>query len=98
MLHVQARVRAAFISDLHLGTRECQAGQIAAFLRRVEMQTLYLVGDVVDLWSMRRGTDARADLAPPDARDRLATRMRLAPETRFAAIPASGQWKTPRRR
>lgn len=55
MLHVQARVRAAFISDLHLGARECQALEIAAFLRRVEMDTLYLVGDVVDLWSMRRG-------------------------------------------
>jgi len=55
MLHVQVRVRAAFISDLHLGTRECQAGAIAEFLRRVEMETLYLVGDVVDLWHMRRG-------------------------------------------
>src|SRR5262245_40633473 len=55
MLHIQARVRAAFISDLHLGARECQAGEIAAFLQRVEMDTLYLVGDVVDLWSMRRG-------------------------------------------
>jgi UDP-2,3-diacylglucosamine pyrophosphatase LpxH len=54
-LQVQARVRAAFISDLHLGTRECQADEIAAFLRRVEMETLYLVGDIVDLWSMRRG-------------------------------------------
>jgi UDP-2,3-diacylglucosamine pyrophosphatase LpxH len=55
MLHIQARVRTAFISDLHLGARECQAGEIAAFLQRVEMDTLYLVGDVVDLWSMRRG-------------------------------------------
>ncbi len=55
MLHVRARVRAAFISDLHLGTRECQAEEIAAFLQQVEMDTLYLVGDVVDLWSMRRG-------------------------------------------
>jgi UDP-2,3-diacylglucosamine pyrophosphatase LpxH len=55
MLHVQARVRAAFISDLHLGTRECQATAIAQFLRGVEMETLYLVGDVVDLWHMRRG-------------------------------------------
>jgi UDP-2,3-diacylglucosamine pyrophosphatase LpxH len=55
MLHVQARVRAAFISDLHLGARECQAGEIADFLRRVEMEELYLVGDIVDLWSMRRG-------------------------------------------
>jgi UDP-2,3-diacylglucosamine pyrophosphatase LpxH len=55
MLHVQTRVRAAFISDLHLGARECQAGEIADFLRRVEMEELYLVGDIVDLWNMRRG-------------------------------------------
>jgi len=55
MLHPQARVRAAFISDLHLGARECQAEEIAGFLRQVEMETLYLVGDVVDLWNMRRG-------------------------------------------
>lgn len=50
-----ARVRAVFMSDLHLGTRECQAEQILAFLRSVETETLYLVGDVVDLWRMRRG-------------------------------------------
>ncbi len=50
-----ARVRTAFISDLHLGARECQAVEIASFLRTVEMEELYLVGDVVDLWSMRRG-------------------------------------------
>ncbi len=55
MLHVQTRVRAAFMSDLHLGARECQAGEIADFLRRVEMEELYLVGDIVDLWNMRRG-------------------------------------------
>jgi UDP-2,3-diacylglucosamine pyrophosphatase LpxH len=55
MLHVQARVRAAFISDLHLGARECQAEEIAHFLRRVQMDELYLVGDIVDLWNMRRG-------------------------------------------
>lgn len=50
-----ARVRAAFISDLHLGARECQAEEIIGFLEAVQMQELYLVGDVVDLWSMRRG-------------------------------------------
>jgi UDP-2,3-diacylglucosamine pyrophosphatase LpxH len=43
------------MSDLHLGARECQAAEIASFLRCVEMEELYLVGDVVDLWSMRRG-------------------------------------------
>jgi UDP-2,3-diacylglucosamine pyrophosphatase LpxH len=49
------KIRTAFISDLHLGARECQANEIADFLRRVEMEELYLVGDIVDLWSMRRG-------------------------------------------
>jgi UDP-2,3-diacylglucosamine pyrophosphatase LpxH len=49
------KIRTAFISDLHLGARECQATEIADFLRRVEMEELYLVGDIVDLWSMRRG-------------------------------------------
>ncbi|MEO8313968.1 MAG: UDP-2,3-diacylglucosamine diphosphatase [Pseudomonadota bacterium] len=48
-------MRAAFISDLHLGARECQAVEIADFLRRVETDELYLVGDIIDLWSMRRG-------------------------------------------
>ncbi len=49
------KIRTAFISDLHLGARECQATEIADFLNRVEMEELYLVGDIVDLWSMRRG-------------------------------------------
>jgi UDP-2,3-diacylglucosamine pyrophosphatase LpxH len=47
-------LRSVFISDIHLGTKECQAGELLDFLRRVETETLYLVGDVVDLWSMRR--------------------------------------------
>jgi UDP-2,3-diacylglucosamine pyrophosphatase LpxH len=55
VVRTSARVRAAFISDLHLGARECQADEIADFLRTVEMDELYLVGDIVDLWSMRRG-------------------------------------------
>ncbi|MEO8306952.1 MAG: UDP-2,3-diacylglucosamine diphosphatase [Pseudomonadota bacterium] len=50
-----ARINAVFISDLHLGTRDCHAAQLAQFLRQTQMQTLYLVGDIVDLWSMRRG-------------------------------------------
>jgi UDP-2,3-diacylglucosamine pyrophosphatase LpxH len=48
-----ARIRTAFISDLHLGTRDCQAGELCRFLVSVEMEELFLVGDVVDLWSMR---------------------------------------------
>jgi UDP-2,3-diacylglucosamine pyrophosphatase LpxH len=50
-----ARVKSVFISDLHLGARECQATEIAEFLRSVETDELFLVGDIVDLWCMRRG-------------------------------------------
>jgi UDP-2,3-diacylglucosamine pyrophosphatase LpxH len=50
-----ASVRSVFISDLHLGTRDCQALELAEFLRNTEMETLFLVGDIVDLWGMRRG-------------------------------------------
>ncbi len=50
-----ASARSVFISDLHLGTRDCQATELAQFLRDTEMDTLFLVGDIVDLWGMRRG-------------------------------------------
>lgn len=48
-------VRSIFISDVHLGTRGCQAERLLDFLRRYESEYLYLVGDIVDLWAMRRG-------------------------------------------
>lgn len=47
--------RAVFISDVHLGTRACNAEALLDFLRRVEADTIYLVGDIVDLWKVRRG-------------------------------------------
>jgi UDP-2,3-diacylglucosamine pyrophosphatase LpxH len=47
--------RAAFISDLHLGTRGCQADAILDFIRNLDCQTLYLVGDIIDGWKMRSG-------------------------------------------
>lgn len=46
--------RTVWVSDTHLGTTECQAERLLAFLRTVECERLYLVGDVVDLWAMRR--------------------------------------------
>lgn len=49
------RYRAIFISDAHLGTRGCKAEYLLDFLRHNESDTLYLVGDVVDGWAMRRG-------------------------------------------
>ncbi len=43
---------AVFVSDLHLGSRHCHAAQVAEFLARQRCRTLYLVGDIVDLWWM----------------------------------------------
>src|SRR3546814_3357300 len=48
------RYRAIWISDVHLGTRGCQAEFLLDFLRHTESEYLYLVGDIIDLWRMRR--------------------------------------------
>ncbi len=48
------RHRAIFISDVHLGTRDCQAGALLDFLRRNECEQLFLVGDIIDGWSLKR--------------------------------------------
>jgi len=47
-------VRTVWISDLHLGTPGCQAGALLEFLREVQCETLYLVGDIIDGWQLRR--------------------------------------------
>jgi len=48
------QVRAIFLSDIHLGTRGCQAERLLDFLRHHESEYLYLVGDIVDFWAMKR--------------------------------------------
>jgi len=47
-------LRTVWISDLHLGTPGCQATALLDFLRQVECETLYLVGDIIDGWQLRR--------------------------------------------
>ena len=47
------RYRALFISDVHLGTRGCQADKLLDFLRWHDADTIYLVGDIVDGWALR---------------------------------------------
>ena len=46
--------RTIWISDVHLGTASCQAAALLDFLRHTRSQTLYLVGDIVDGWQLRR--------------------------------------------
>ena len=47
-------VRTVFISDVHLGTAGCQAGALIDFLKAYPSETLYLVGDIIDGWQLRR--------------------------------------------
>ena len=47
--------RALFISDVHLGTKGCQAERLLDFLREYDAETIYLVGDIVDGWALKGG-------------------------------------------
>src|SRR3569623_2027278 len=49
------RFRTIWISDVHLGSKMCRADYLLGFLHATECETLYLVGDIVDLWHMRSG-------------------------------------------
>jgi UDP-2,3-diacylglucosamine pyrophosphatase LpxH len=46
--------RSIWISDVHLGTRTCWAGRLLDFLRHHDSSYLYLVGDMVDGWQLKR--------------------------------------------
>ena len=48
------RYRTLWISDLHLGTPGCQAHALLDFLKHTECETLFLVGDIIDGWQLKR--------------------------------------------
>lgn len=48
------RFRTVWLSDVHLGTRSAQAAALLRFFRENDFETLYLVGDLIDVWSLRR--------------------------------------------
>jgi UDP-2,3-diacylglucosamine pyrophosphatase LpxH len=47
--------RSVWISDVHLGTRDARVGALHEMLARLRVRTLYLVGDIVDGWQLRKG-------------------------------------------
>ena len=47
-------LRTVWVSDVHLGSRSCRASLLLDFLRRTRCEVLYLVGDIIDLESLRR--------------------------------------------
>lgn len=46
--------RTIWISDIHLGTRDCKAEFVLDFLKHTESDYLYLVGDIIDYWRLKR--------------------------------------------
>jgi len=48
------RYRTIWISDIHLGTRGCNAKMLIDFLDSVDSDTIYLVGDIIDGWRLKR--------------------------------------------
>ena len=48
------RFRAVFVSDIHLGTQGCQAKPLLDFLKHHPSDNLYLIGDIIDGWQLRR--------------------------------------------
>jgi UDP-2,3-diacylglucosamine pyrophosphatase LpxH len=51
---MQKTYRSIFISDVHLGTRDCKAEQLNNFLKHNSCETLYLVGDIIDAWKIQQ--------------------------------------------
>ena len=46
--------RTIFISDVHLGSKDCKAKELTSFLKHNSCETLYLVGDIIDGWKIKQ--------------------------------------------
>ena len=46
--------KSIFISDFHLGTKGCSDEQLLKFLKNTESQNLFLVGDIIDMWQLKK--------------------------------------------
>jgi UDP-2,3-diacylglucosamine pyrophosphatase LpxH len=79
------RLRTVFISDVHLGFRGCQAEYLLDFLNRIDADALVLVGDIIDLWSLKRSV-----YWPVSHHEVLKTILRLAHSgTRVIYVPGN---------
>ncbi len=79
------RPRTIWISDTHLGTAGCNADLLLDFLKSVQPETLYLVGDIIDGWRLKRGW-----YWPPRHNDIVRRVLKLANKgTRVVYIPGN---------
>jgi UDP-2,3-diacylglucosamine pyrophosphatase LpxH len=51
---ITRRYKTIFISDLHIGSTQCQADTLLDFLKHNESEKLYLVGDIIDFWALSK--------------------------------------------
>src|SRR5215470_11382272 len=78
-------VRSLFISDVHLGTRTARADELLDLLRSCEADVIYLVGDIIDFWRVRRGP-----IWPQSHNDVLQKLMRKVRKgTRLVLVPGN---------
>ena len=54
MHYTNINARSIFLSDIHLGNKDCKAEYLLSFLNHIQCDTLYLVGDIVDMWQMSK--------------------------------------------
>ncbi len=82
---IERHYRTLFLSDVHLGTRASQAEALLDFLRHTEADTIYLVGDIIDFWRIKRGA-----VWPQSHNDVLQKLLRKARKgTRVVFIPGN---------
>ena len=48
--------RSIFISDVHLGSKDCKAGHLNNFLKHNTCESLYLIGDIIDAWKIKQSS------------------------------------------
>lgn len=53
-MSIMQQFRTVWISDIHLGSRDCKAEYLLDFLQNSQIETLYLVGDIVDMWALSK--------------------------------------------
>ena len=46
--------RTVWISDIHLGTKDCKAKELLDFIKHCRTQKIYLVGDIIDGWALKK--------------------------------------------
>lgn len=54
LAHASKTYRSIFISDVHLGSKGCQADALCGFLKANSCEQLYLVGDIIDGWRLKK--------------------------------------------